>query len=189
MSSSAEVQEIILTCHIPTYLASAHRCRQRRRPRRCGQAVSATALTRTSLLPALSASSPTWPEPPPPVSPASEPSPPESPPTTSPPPAKRSRKAVKRRCEVELLRGVEVEDDFYVPPPLLMPPPARLPLPPSPTPTVSPATEQWLSFADPPQLPAIQSVVTPDHSAPAPALSTISTDYLWTDFIAAISGP
>jgi hypothetical protein len=149
MSSSAEVQEIILMCHIQTSLASARRHRRRRRPSRRSQAISAAALNRTSLPPTLSAPSPTRPEPPPPVLPAPEPSPPESPPTPSPAPAKRTRKAVKRRCEVELLRGVEVEDDFYVPPPLLTRPPAHSPLPPSPMPTVSPATEQSLSFANP----------------------------------------
>ncbi len=132
MSSSAGVQEIILTCHIPTSLASARRRRHRRCPRRRGQAVSAAALTRTSLPPTLSAPSQTRPKPPLPVPPAPEPSPPESLPTPSPPPAKRTRKAIKRRCEVELLRGMEVEDDFYFPLPLLLtPPPAHLPLPPS----------------------------------------------------------
>ncbi len=119
----------------------------RHRPHLHGQAVSAAALTRTSFPPPQSAPSPTRPESSPPVPPAPEPSSPESLTTPSPPPAKQTRKAVKRRCKVELLRGVGVEDDFYVTPPLLTPPPACLPLPPSPTPTVSPATEQ--SFSSP----------------------------------------
>jgi hypothetical protein len=100
-----------------------------------------------------------------------EPSPHKSPPTPSPPSAKRTRKAVKRRCEVELLRGVGVEDDIYVPPPLLTPPPARSPQPPSPalTPTTSLVAELSHFLADPPQLPTIQPVSTRDHSAPAPS--------------------
>jgi hypothetical protein len=131
ISNLAGVQEITLTCHILTSLASA---RRRRRPRRHGQAVRAASPTPP----------PTRPEPPPPLPPEPEPSLPDSPPTPSPPPAKRTRKAAKRRCEVELLRGEEVEDDFYVPPPLSTPPPARSLLLPSPTPTVSPIIEQLL---------------------------------------------
>ncbi len=52
----------------------------------------------------------------PPVPPVPKPSPPTKPlPAPSSLPAKQTRKA-KRRCKVKLLRGVGVEDDFYVPP-------------------------------------------------------------------------
>jgi hypothetical protein len=153
MSNLSGVQEITLTCHFPSSFASAPRRRRRCRHRRCGQAVSAAAPTRTSSPPIISALPSTWPEHPSPIPPVPEPSPHKSPPALSPLPAKRTRKAVKRRCEVELLRGVEVEDDVYVLPPLLMPPPARSPPPPSPTPTASPITELSLFLADPPQLP------------------------------------
>ncbi len=173
ISNLAGAEEITLTCHILTCFTSACRRCRRGRPHRRGPAVSAASPTRTSLPPTRSAPSPTWPEPPPPVPPAPEPSPPESPPTPSPPPAKRTRKVAKWRCVVELLRGEGVKDDFYVLPPVPMPPPARSPLPPSPTPTVSPITEQSLCFPDLPQLLALQPVSTPDHSAPAPAPSTI----------------
>jgi hypothetical protein len=173
MNNSAGVQEIILTCHISSSLASARRRRRRRRPRRRGPAVSAAALTRTSPPPPLLAPSSTRPEPPPPVPPAPEHSPLQSPTIQSPPPTKRTRKAVKRRCEVELLRGVDMEDDLSVTPPLFTPPPARSPLTPSPTPTVSPTTEQSPSFSETSQFPAIHPAGTPDHSASA--LSTMST--------------
>ncbi len=173
LSNSSGVQEVTLTCHFPSSLASAPR--RRPRPRRRGQAVSAAVTTRTSSPPTISALQSTRPEHLSPIPPVPEPSPHKSPPTPSPPPAKRTRKAVKRRCEVELLRGVGVEDDVYVPPPLLTPPPACSPPPPSPTPTSSLIAELSLFLADPPQLPTIQPVSTPDHSAPAPAPSAISS--------------
>ena len=122
MSSSAEVHEVILTCHFPTATALTRRRRRRRRPRRRGLAVNAAALTRTSLPPTLSSPAPSRPELPPPVPPAPEPLPVDPQPTPSPPPAKRTRKAVKRRGEIELLRGVGVEDDFCVSPPPPTPP-------------------------------------------------------------------
>jgi hypothetical protein len=122
ISNLAGIQEIILMCQIPTSTASAPR--RRRRPRRRGQAVSAAVPSRTSHTPILSAPPSTRPESLPPVPPAPEPSPPKSLPTPSPPQAKRTRKAAKRCCEVELLRGVGVEDDCYVLPLLLTPPPA-----------------------------------------------------------------
>jgi hypothetical protein len=177
MSSSVEVHEVILTCYFPTAITSARSRRRRRRPRRRGLPVHAAAPTRTSLPRTLSSPPPSRPELPPPVLPAPEPSPPDTLPTPSPPPAKRTRKAVKRRCEIELLRGVEMEDDVCVSPPLHTPPPARSPPPPSPTPTTSPFTEQSLSLDDHdlPQSPAILPALTPDRSATAPAPSTIST--------------
>jgi hypothetical protein len=57
------------------------------------------------------------------------------------------KKAAKRRCEVELLRDVGVEDDFYVSPPLLMPPLAQSP-PLNPTPSASLITEQSHCLSD-----------------------------------------
>ncbi len=144
MSNSGGVQEIILTCQIPTSFASA--LRRRRRPCWRGQAVSAAVLSRTPHPPIQSATSSTRPKPLSPVLPSPEPSPLMSPPAPLPPPAKRRRKAAKRRSEVELLRGVGVEDDFYVPPLILTPPPARSPPPPSRTPTASPISEQSLNY-------------------------------------------
>jgi hypothetical protein len=125
LSNTSGAQEVTITCHFPSSLASASRLRRRRRPRRRGQAVSAAATTRTSSPPIISALPSTRPEHPSPTQPVPELSPHKSPPIPSPPPAKRTRKAVKRRCEVELLRGHGMEDDFYVPPPLLTPPSAR----------------------------------------------------------------
>jgi hypothetical protein len=122
MSNLSGVQEVTLMCHFPSSFASAPRRRRRSRPRRRGQAVSAAAPTRTSPPPIISALPSTRPEHPSPIPPVPKPSPHKSPPTPSPPPAKWARKAVKRRCEVELLRGIGVEDDVYVPPPLLTPP-------------------------------------------------------------------
>jgi hypothetical protein len=118
MSNSAGVQEIIH--QIPTSFASA--LRRRRRPRQRGQAaqrpggqaVCAAVPSHTSHPPILSAPPLTRPEPPPPEPPT--PSPPMSPPAPWPPLAKRTRKATKRCCEVKLLRGVGVEDNFCVPP-------------------------------------------------------------------------
>jgi hypothetical protein len=148
LSNSSGVQEVSLTCHFPSALASAPRRRRRRRPRRRGQAACAGATTRTSSPPIISSR----PEHPSPIPTVPEPSPHKSPPTPSPPPAKRTRKAVKRRCEVELLRGDGVEDDVYVSPPPLTPPPARSPPPPSPTPTptASPVAELAHFLTDPP---------------------------------------
>ncbi len=175
LSNSSGVQEVTLTCHFLSSLASAPRHRRRCRPQRRGQAVCAAATTRTSSPPIISALSSTRPEHPSPIPTVPLPSLHKSPPTPSPPPAKWTRKAVKRRCEVELLRGVRVEDDVYVLPPLLTLPPARSPPPlsPTPTPTTSPVAELSLFLTDPPQLPTTQPVNTPDHSAPAPAPSAI----------------
>jgi hypothetical protein len=166
LSNSSGVQEVTLTCHFPSSLASAPR--RRRRPRRRGQAVCAAATTRTSSPPIISALSSTRPEHPSPIPTVPEPSLHKSLPTPSPLLAKWTRKAVKRRCEVKLLRDVGVEDDVYVLPPLLTPPPARSPPPlsPTPTPTTSPVAELSLLIANPPQLPTTQPVSTPDHSAP-----------------------
>ncbi len=157
MCNSAGVQEITLTCQIPSSFASAPRCRRRHCPRRCGEAVSDAVPSGTSHPQILSAPPSTWPETPPLLPPAPEPLPTMSPPaplptmsppaplpTMSPPaplplPVKRTRKAAKRCCEVELLRGVGAEDDLYVPPLLLTPPQARSPpspLPPCLTPIV-----------------------------------------------------
>jgi hypothetical protein len=96
MSSSAEVHKVILTCHFPTAIASTRRCRRRRRPRRRGLDVNAAALTRTSLPPTTSSPTPSQPELPLPVPPAPELLPVDPQPTPSSPPAKRTRKAVKR---------------------------------------------------------------------------------------------
>jgi hypothetical protein len=165
MSNSVGLQEITLTCHFPTAIASAWRRRCRRRPRRCGQAASAAVppLPRTSLPPILAALPLTRPKPPPP---APEPLPLESPPT------KWTRKAAKRRCKVELLRDVGV-DNFCFSPPLHTPPLARSPLPPSPTPTSSPTTEQSTTLSNSLQIPKTLTFSIPDYSAPAPAPSTI----------------
>jgi hypothetical protein len=198
LSNTSGVQEVTITCHFPSSLASAPR--RRRHPRRRGQAVSAAATTRTSSPPIISALPSTRPEHPSPTLPVPELSPHKSPPIPSPPPAKRTRKAVKRRCEVELLRGDGMEDDFYVPPPLLMPPSACSPPPPSPTPTESPIAELSPLLADPPQSHSVVPARTPDHSAPALAPSAISPctgsehhprsdNHLWTVFRAAIGGP
>ncbi len=124
LSNTSGLQEVTIMCHFPSSLTSAPRRRRRRRPRRCGQAVSATATTRTSSPPMTLALPSTGREHPLPIPPVPELSPHKSLPTPSPPPAKRTKKAVKRRCEAELLRGDGVEDDVYVPPPLLTLPPA-----------------------------------------------------------------
>jgi hypothetical protein len=205
LSNTSGVQEVTITCHFPSSLTSAPRRRHCRSPCRRGQAVMAAATTRTSSPPIISALPSTRPEHPSPIPPVPELSPHKSPPTPSPLPAKRTRKAVKRRCEVELLRSDGVEDDVYVPPPLLTPPPARALPPPSPTPTESPIGELSLLLADPPQLQTIVPISTPDHYAPAPAPSAISLpptppctgsehhprsdDHLWTVFSATIGGP
>jgi hypothetical protein len=101
--------------------------------------------------------------------------PPKSPPTPSPPPAKCMRKVAKRRCEVELLRGLGVEDDLCLSPPLHTPPlPARSQLPPSPVPASSPTLKHVFSLHYYPQQPPTPTCGTQHHSSPAQAPSSIS---------------
>jgi hypothetical protein len=114
MCNSAGIQEITLTCIITPSSASAPR-RRHLRPRRHGETVTDAAPSRTSHPPILAPPPSTQLEPLPPSPPAPEPLPSMSSPAPSPPPANRTRKAVKRRCKVELLRGVGAEDDLYVP--------------------------------------------------------------------------
>ncbi len=89
LSNTSGVQEVTLTCHFPSSLASAPR--RRRRPRRRGQAVSAAATTRTSSPPIISALPSTRPQHPSPIPPVPELSPHKSPPTPSPPRSGRER--------------------------------------------------------------------------------------------------
>jgi hypothetical protein len=120
ISNNAGLQEITLTCQLSAAVAIT-RGRRRRRTRRRGQANKAAApsLPRArSSQPVPAVPSLTWPEPPPPEPPPPELSPPEPPPTPSPPPAKRTRKAAKRRCEAELLRCTGMDDDLCLSPPL-----------------------------------------------------------------------
>jgi hypothetical protein len=150
ISNTSGLQEITLTCHLPAAIASAQR-RRCRRPRQLDQAASAAALLlpRAPSWPAPAVPSPTRPEPPP-----LEPSPPEllppkSPLTPSLPPAKRRRKAAKRCCKAELLRGMGVDKDLCLSPRIHTPPlPARSLLPLSPTPASSPAPEHVFSLPD-----------------------------------------
>ncbi len=83
----------------------------------------------------------------------------ETMPAPSPPPAKRMRKAAKRRCEVELLRGI---GDGVIR------------LLPSPTTAASPTPVHSPSLPVTPQRPPTPTFCTPDHSTPAPAPSPVS---------------
>jgi hypothetical protein len=114
ISNNAGHQEISLTCQIPAATASARR-RHRRRPRRRGLVASA-------VVPLSSRAPQIRPEPPPAEPPPPQPSPAVTPPAPSPPPAKQTRKAAKRRCEVELLRGIESDKEHRPSPPPLSPP-------------------------------------------------------------------
>jgi hypothetical protein len=113
-------------------------------------------------------------EPPPAEPPPPQPLPPESPPTPLPPPAKRTKKAAKRPCEVELLRGAGMDDVQRLSPPPHAPPlPTWSPSPPSLTPASSPTPALDLPLTVSPRRPPTPTFCTPNHSYLAPALSPV----------------
>ncbi len=115
ISNNTGHQEISLTCQVPAATTSAQR-RRLRRPRQHGLVASAA-------VPLPSRAPQIRPEPPPAEPPPPQPSPPEM-----PPPVKRTRKAAKRHCKVELLRGGDGDHELCLsPPPLLSPPPRSPP--------------------------------------------------------------
>lgn len=127
--SAAGTQEITLSCRLraPATILTAQAAprRRRRRRRRRNPIVGDVTKQLSAATPAHAAQSVSEPSPPVPSRP--ELSPPEHPPPASsiprhshipsPPPAKRTRKAVKRRCEAELLRGGEGLDTLLLSPP------------------------------------------------------------------------
>jgi hypothetical protein len=165
ISNNAGIQEISITCQVPAATASARR-RRRRHPCRRG-------LVADTAVPLLPRAHQTWPDPLPAEPPPLQPSLPETPPAPSPQRAKRMRKAAKRCCEVELLRGVKSDDDLHLSPPPHSPPPIWLPLSPSPAAPTTPAYTRSLPSS--PQLLPSTTACTPDHSSPPPAPSSVSS--------------
>jgi hypothetical protein len=134
ISNNTGIQEISVTCQLPSATASVRR-RCRRRPRRRGL-IAGPAVTLPPRAPHIR------PKPPPVELPPLQSSLPETPPAPSPLPAKRTRKTAKRRCEVELLRGVESDYNLHLSLPLHSPPPPTCtwsPPSPSPAPATTPA--------------------------------------------------
>jgi hypothetical protein len=162
--SAAGNQEIILSCRLRalstnTATPAARRRRRRHRRHRNTTMGDAANLVATAM-PASIAPTPVT-------------SPPHFSPIPSPPPAKRTRKAVKRRCEAELLRYEGEEDTLLLSPPHgSPPPPALLPHPPPITPPMS---------RTPPPLPPLEQgltmpiCATPELPSPTAAPTDLST--------------
>jgi hypothetical protein len=133
--SAAGTQEITLSCRLrapATILIAqvAPRRRRRRHRRRRNPTVGDVAKQLSVATPAHAAPpvsepsppEPSWPEHSPPEHPPPESSLPRHSPIPSPLPAKRTRKAVKRRCKAELLRGGGEWDTLLLSPPRGSPP-------------------------------------------------------------------
>ncbi len=107
-----------------------------------------------------------WPEHSPPEHPPPEVSLPRYSPIPSPPPAKRTRKAVKRRCEAELLRGGGEWDTLLLSPPHGSPlSPTTLPPPRTPPSLLSPGPSSPIRVTPEPPSP---TTARPDFLTPPP---------------------
>jgi hypothetical protein len=124
--SAAGTQEMMLSCRLraPATILTAEvapRCRRRRQNSTVGDvAKQLAAATPAHAAPPVSEPlppEPSRPEHSPPEHPPPESSLPRHSPIPSPPPAKRTTKVVKRRCEAELLRGGGEWDTLLLSPP------------------------------------------------------------------------
>jgi hypothetical protein len=187
--------EVSLTCYLPTspsFPAPAVRRRCRCHRRRDQATTAATAPVPVNVnLPLQTASAvgnkapETNPALLPPTAPAPAPTsssladPPQAEPSYTSPPTKRTRKAAKRRCEVELLRSGDEDGELHlstlscVPGSLLTSPsPIKTLLPKSPAfppPTPSPVTPTSQPASP---MPASSTSPSPPPSLPTPAFST-----------------
>jgi hypothetical protein len=94
---------------------------------------------------------------------------PGSSPNPSPPPAKRTRKAARRRCEAELLRDGGEEGDILLSP-LTRPFPALTPQPPTPPPAPTPTPRSALPVLTSSQGPPTPACSSPEQPSPIAAL-------------------
>jgi hypothetical protein len=89
-------------------------------------------------------------------------------PNPSPPPAKRTRKAARRRCEAELLRDGGEEGDLLLSP-LMRPSPALMPWLPTPPPAPIPTPRSALLVLTSPQGPLTPACSSPEQPLPIAA--------------------
>jgi hypothetical protein len=184
--SAAGTQEITLSCRLraPATILTAQVARRRRRRRNMTVGDVAKQLTAATPAPAAplvsepSPPEPSRPEHSPPEHPPPEVSLPRYSPIPSPLPAKRTRKAVKRRCEAELLRGGGEWDTLLLSPPHGSPLPTVLSPLQSPTTLPPPRTPPSLSSPGPsspirampePPSPTASTLPAPASTLPAPA--------------------
>jgi hypothetical protein len=177
--SASGSQEISLSCrlrappsNIPAQTAQRRR-RRRRRPRNTAVGDATNHVVHAPLVPESSPTEPSGPE----LSPT-----PRNLITPSPPPAKRTRRAVKRRCEAELLRIEEGENTLLLSPLHASPTPQLLS--PLSTTTTSPTPR-----TPPPLSPLKQDQSTQVLTTPEPPSPTAAPTDLFTPPPVALASP